>query len=351
MTARKAASDWNDFELLVQMPHMAPGEKLSEVEFLKMLAAYQWEAIARALHRRPPELMNAQNERLYGSVIDVELHLGERHSMEVLGEDVAIRLRNRVRFFAKKFVEGLFVLDDREIPDSVIEKIETRRDLRAYPGSWACMTNAFIARGGSNVKLKVFKPVGADDGDVPEIGETPLGIVEQGRVQRSGEMEPLPGDPAAAIALPTRGSAPVRYQIVPESDLNGASLVYFARYEAMMNYGERLFLSSQIERPFSTELISYLSTEHRRAYFFANATPTDHVDIHVSARVLPPGTFPNPPAGQPYRTPMKLVFRIDLYRGSDNVLMASSLVRKSLNVPGSAKGVLAEVERFLAKLA
>lgn len=343
------ASDWNHFELLVQMPHMAPGEKLSEVEFLKMLAAYQWEAIARALHRRPPELMNSANERLYGSVIDVELHLGERHGMEILGEDVAIQLRNRVRFFAKKFVEGLFVIDDREIPDSVVERIETRKDLRAFQGSWACMTNAFIARGGSNVKLKVFKPVGADEG-APEIGETPLGIVEQGRVQRSGEIEPLPGDPAAAIHLPARSDAPIRYQIVPESDLNGASLVYFARYEAMMNYGERIFLSNHLERPFSTELISYLSTEHRKAYFFANATPTDHVDIHVSARVLPPGTFGEPPAGRPYRTPMKLVFRIDLYRGSDNVLMASSLVRKALNVPGSAKGVLAEVERFLAKL-
>jgi len=343
------SKDWNSYELLVQMPHMAPGEKLSEVEFLKMLAAYQWESIARALHRRPPELVNSGGERLYGSVIDVEVHLGERHSMEILGEDVPIQVRNRVRFYAKKFVEGLFVIDDQEVPDSLLAKIETRKDLRGYQGSWACMTNAFIARGGSNVKLKVFKPVGADEG-APEIGETPLGIVEQGRVQRSGEIEPLPGDPAAAIALPVRSVAPVRYQIVPESDLNGASLVYFARYEAMMNYGERLFLSNHLERPFSTELISYLSTEHRKAYFFANATPTDHVDIHVSARVLPPGTFGDAPSGRPYRTPMKLVFRIDLYRGSDNVLMASSLVRKSLNVPGSAKSVLAEVDRFLAKL-
>jgi len=49
--------------------------------------------------------------------------------------------------------------------------------------------------------------------------------------------------------------------------------------------------------------------------------------------------------------PIKLLFRIDLYRSSDNVLMASSLVRKSLNVPGSAKAVFAEVERFLRRTA
>ncbi len=340
------ASEWNDYELLVQMPHMAPGEKLSEVEFLKMLAAFQWESIARALGRRPPELMNAQHDRLYGSVIDVELNLGERHSMEVLGEDVNIRLRNRVRFFAKKFVEGLFVFDDHEIPEKTLASIETRKDLQQLRSSWACMTNAFIARGGTNVKLKVFRPVGADDG-VAELSETPIGIIEQGRVQRSGEIDPLGDEPSSAIAIVPRIDAPIRYEIIPESDLNGAGLVYFARYEAMMNYGERLFLSNHLTRPFSAELISYLSTEHRKAYFFANAAPNDSVDIRVGARVLPPGSYVGPPEGVAYRVPMKLLFRIDLYRGSDNVLMASSLVRKSLNVPGSAKAVFAEVERFL----
>ena len=342
------ASEWNDYELLVQMPHMAPGEKLSEVEFLKMLAAYQWESIARALGRRPPELMNAQHDRLYGSVIDVEVHLGERHSMEVFGEDVTIHLRNRVRFFAKKFVEGLFVIDDRPIPEKTLASIETRKDLQQLRSTWACMTNAFIARGGSNVKLKVFRPVGADDG-IAELSETPLGIVEQGRVQRSGEIEPLDGIPSGAIAIVPRIDAPVRYEIIPESDMNGAGLVYFARYEAMMNYGERLFLSNHLARPFSAELISYFSTEHRKAYFFANAAPDDLVEIRVEASVLPPGTYAGPPEGVSYRVPMKMLFRIDLYRSSDNVLMASSLVRKSLNVPGSAKSVFAEVERFLRR--
>ena len=51
-----------------------------------------------------------------------------------------------------------------------------------------------------------------------------------------------------------------------------------------------------------------------------------------------------------YRIPLKLQFHIDLYRASDGTLMASSLVRKSLNVPGSAKAVLAEAERLLRRI-
>jgi len=344
------AGCWNSYDFVVQMPHMAPGEKLSEVEFLKLLAAYQWESIARALGRRPPEIKSPQGERLYGSVIDVELHLGERHSMEVLGEDAHVRVRNRVRFYAKKFVEGLFVIDDREISDSLVDAVETRKDLRSFRGSWACMTNAFIARSGGNARLKVFRPAGAESMDVPELAETPLGILEQGRVQRTGEIEPFESEAERAIPLRDCGGEPILYPIVAESDLNGAGLVYFARYEAMMNYGERIFLSRRLERPLSTELVAALSTEHRRAYFFSNANPTDMVDLRVSARLLPPGSFAEPPADQPFRVPFKLVFRLDLYRSSDGMLMASSRVCKSLSVPASNKAVLAETERLLRTL-
>ena len=341
--------DWNDYDFVVQMPHMAPGEKLSEVELLKQLAAHQWESIAKALHTRPSRIANERGERLYGSVIDVEFFLGERHSLDLLGEDVHVHVKNRVRFYASKFVEGLFVIDDREISDEAVAAIKRREDLQNLGGSWACMTNAFIARGGGNLRLKVYKPAGADGAGLQQLEQAPLGISMQGRVQSSGEIEALSDD--AFVPLEPVGAPGVEYRIVPESDLNGAGLVYFARYEAMMNYGERIFLGERLALPISAELVSYLSTEHRRAFFFANASPTDTVDVRVSAGVMPvPGAAGGGAVAGRYRIPLKLQFRIDLYRASDGTLMASSLVRKSLNVPGSAKSVLAEAERLLRRL-
>ena len=342
------SADWNAYEFVVQMPHLAPGEKLSEVEFLKILAAHQWESIARALRTRPSDIANDQGERLYGSVIDVELFVGPRHSMEVLGEDARIRVRNRVQFYAGRFVEGLFVIDDEEIPDELVGAIKTRGDLRSLGTSWACMTNAFIARAGGNTRLKVFRPSGGDDPAVPRLESTPFGVSEQGRVQSSGVVEPLPGD-VAGLALAEARPGEIRYAIVPESDLNGAGLVYFARYEAMMNYGERVFLTQKLDVPISTELVSYLSTEHRRAFFFANASPTDVVQVRVAASLVPPGGFEAGHAPAGHRLPFKLQFRTDLYRESDNALMASTLVRKALHVPGNAKAVLAETERLLRR--
>jgi probable biosynthetic protein (TIGR04098 family) len=167
-------------------------------------------------------------------------------------------------------------------------------------------------------------------------------------VQSSGEIEPL-SDETFVPLEPARAGG-IEYRIVPESDLNGAGLVYFARYEAMMNYGERVFLGERLALPVSTELISYLSTEHRRAFFFANASPSDTVDVRVQAGVLPVAAGGGSAVSGRYRIPLKLQFRIDLYRGSDGALMASSLVRKSLNVPGNAKAVLAEAERLLRRI-
>ena len=81
--------------------------------------------------------------------------------------------------------------------------IGSRKDLASLGRSYACMTNAFIDRSGGNVRLKVFKPEGADAAGVEELAETPYGITEQGRVQSTGAIEPLGGE-GEARPLPVR---------------------------------------------------------------------------------------------------------------------------------------------------
>ena len=351
MSGDSVSSGWNHYSIVVQMPHMAPGGRLSEIELLKWLGAFQWESISRALGQKSSQIMNAQGERLYASFINIELLFAAGHSQNTLGEDVTLHVANSVRFYAKKFVEGLFVIDTRPISPEQLVTIESRKNLSSSKCSWAYMTNAFIAREGSNTRLKVFKPNGADDLKLPDLREPPDGIAEQARVQASGELVAL-ADGTNAISTKNRLIQPTRidsivYDIVPENDLNGADLVYFARYPAMMNYGERVFLSERIEPPISTHLISFLSTQHRRVFFFANATPEDKVEVRLTATLLAPGDFEKPVKDLPYRVPLQMLLHIDLHRASDKVLMASSLVRKSLNVPGHRKHILLEAERLL----
>jgi probable biosynthetic protein (TIGR04098 family) len=339
---------WNEFGFTVAMPHMAPGGKLSEVELFKMLGSYQWDAIGLLLGRPTQEILSDNGERLYSSFLDIELCFGKARTPESFGEGTRVYVRNRVNVFAQRFMEGFFVFSDEEVPEEILDKVQTREDLRALELPWAYMTNAFIARLGGNTKLKVYKPAGIEDLAVSELTATPAGIVDQRKVQSSGVIDTFGGEAPTRSLVPKRDD-PIRYQIQPESDLNGAGLLYFARYPAIMNYGERVFMAERLDPPLSSALNACLSCEHRRIYYFANASEHEEVEIRVDAELIPQHGSGRHVLPSGHRKVLELLIRIDLYRASDKTLMASSLVKKAAHVPGDANSVIFEVERFLAR--
>jgi probable biosynthetic protein (TIGR04098 family) len=186
-------NDWLDYELTVGMPHMVPN-RLSEVELLKCLGAFQWDSIARRLGQRSGEIVNAQRERLYASFVNVELAFPPHRTIDSFEEGARVTLRNRVGAYARRFVEGMFVFDSAPVSDEETEAIVTRQDLVRSRHPWAYMTNAFVARAGSNSRLRVFEPVGMDTAAFPSLPTPPSGIAEHQVVQGRG----LAGLPEAA---------------------------------------------------------------------------------------------------------------------------------------------------------
>jgi probable biosynthetic protein (TIGR04098 family) len=336
-------TDWLNYEFPVGMPHMVPS-KLSEVELLKWLGHYQWESISRLLGRKSHEITNLQKDRLYASFISVELYFPPTRPIDGFEEGSTIVVRNRVASYGRRFVEGLLLFDCQDIPTTVTERITTKGDLARSERPWAYVTNAFIARGGSNTHLKIFEPEGMDATHILVLKSPPVGIAEHQQVQASGRIEnELPDGAKPLIAADA--TAEVAYKISPESDLNGAALLYFARYVAMMDYGVRRFLAEKLARPVSSTLIECLSTEHRRIFYFVNADSSDSVRVFVRAWRLPP-TRARATAGK--STVGRFLFRLDLYRASDGALMASALVTKALVVPDGDKGLVSEAARFVA---
>lgn len=340
-------NDWLDYEFTIGMPHMVPN-RLSEVELLKWLGAFQWDSIARGLGRRSSEIVNGQRERLYASFVNVELCFPPDRSLDSFEEGARVSLRNRVNVYARRFVEGMFVFDSAPISAEETDAVATRQDLGRSRHPWAYMTNAFVARAGSNSRLRVFEPEGMDAAGFSSLSTLPSGISEHQAVQGRG----LAGLPdATPEGTPVRGTGmPLEYRILPESDLNGAGLLYFARYVAIANYGVRRFLAEQPARPVSSPLIECLATERLSAYYFQNADSFDSVRIFVTARLDPsPATAPALDANG-CRSVGRFRFDVDLYRVSDGVLMASCRVQKSLNVPDREKALVYECERLLAQI-
>lgn len=336
-------SDWQRYTLDVRMPHLAPGARLSEVELLKQLGAFQWETIAGQIGRPASQITNANGDRLYASFVEIELELAGDDTLEALGEDARIHLANRVRFYGGKFVDGVMVFGQQPVSDEDLAALGERDSLRKRGMSWACMTNAFIARNGSNAGLRVFRPKVDDDRALATTREPPDGIQEQIRVQSGGELR-LDGDEGAGTAVEPAFAGPIVYPISPESDLNGAGLLYFARYPAIIAHAERVFFTERLATPVSRPLVACLSTRARRLVYFANAADTDTVEVRLRARL----EALTDDAATLFRTPLALWLEADLRRGSDKVLMARSSARKVLRIPADAKPVVLEATSWVA---
>jgi probable biosynthetic protein (TIGR04098 family) len=325
----------------VGMPNMVP-DQLSEVEFMKIFAEFQWCQLGAALDCPSHLLKSEEGDRLYASVVQVESHFGRDESIAQYQEGDVVHARGTVRFHAKHFVEGWSVFAKEAVPRETVERIRCKADLDQLDATWVCMTNAIVARLADNNRLKTFGPAGIEDKDVPVAPEKPQGIVEHEHVMQTGEIEPLFS--SGLVPLVPIDESPVTYRIELENDMNGAGLLYFARYIAMMNYAERIFLLRRLKRPFSQQLIRFLSTEHRRTYVYANATETDEVLIHCSGAAIEPD---QPPKRGGLRTrALRFQFFFDLHRKSDGVLMAKSVVTKTLSIPNRFSNLRGEARRF-----
>jgi probable biosynthetic protein (TIGR04098 family) len=331
---------WLDSDFTVGMPHMVPGQ-LSEVELLKLLGDAQWQAITSILGLPSQEIVNDQGERLYASFIHVGVSLGDKTCRD-FGEGSRVHIRHTAQVYARRFVEGVLFFDDSEIPDSRLPTSINAKSLAESSVPHVYMTNAFVTREVSNLRLRTFVPAGGAPEDDAVVDQMPFGIRDHEEIQRTGELA-LEGL-SSALPVPGLTTAPVIYPIMPESDVNGAGLLYFARYVAILNYGERRILREGGATPVSAPLIAQLSTERRRIFYVANADVND--SIRIQSRVFVTSCSGEPASDPTLHVPLQFHFLTDLYRVSDGALMAKSVVRKALCIPNRAKNLVYEASRL-----
>jgi probable biosynthetic protein (TIGR04098 family) len=335
---------WREFRLHVGMPHLVPGG-LAEEPIIKQLGAFQWQAVAALAAQPENALASEGGERLHISMISLELGLPADRSWDEFDDGADLCFRQRTGVYGHKLVEGIFLFDSEPIPEEELQAVQIRDDLLRGRRPWAYVTHGFITRTGAT-GAKLETPRAFLERPLPELPAMPAGIAEHIAVERSGVIEGFPGRPGAA-ELP-HDSQPVlfEYTIQPETDLNAAGVVYCARIPAIMASGERRFLRERLLSPLSEPLVACLAVQHRRLYYFANASREEKLHIRVQARFCPPVAS----APSRVRTLGHFLFRTDVHRASDGVLMSSSLTDKALRVPGQMKSLLTESERLLGRL-
>jgi probable biosynthetic protein (TIGR04098 family) len=113
----------------------------------------------------------------------------------------------------------------------------------------------------------------------------------------------------------TDGPVARQYQLVPDRDLNGAGLVYFANYPMFVDICERDVLASA-SRPLSHDAIDRRSVIHRRSAYLNNASSRDTLRIEIEPWAL--------------ATESGLHLHVNgrMFRASDGRLMMVSTVHK-----------------------
>ena len=334
---------WREFRLHVGMPHLQPG-RLAEEPIIKQLGAFEWQAVAELAGQPENAVVSEAGERLHISMISVELGMPAGRSWDEFDEGDDLCFHQRTRIYGLKLVEGCFVFDKELVPETELRTIGGRDDLAGGKRPWAYVTHGFITHAPSTW-AKLETPRAFVEATLPESPSMPAGIAEHQAVERSRAIGGFPNWPAAT-PLPCAGAAGIfSYDIQPETDFNAVGVVYCARLPAIMAGAERRLLRERLPVTLSEPVVARLATEHRRIYYFANANRESNLRITVEARFAPPAAT----APSRVRTLGRFLFRTDIHRASDGVLMASSVVERVLRVPGQDKPLLTELERWLAR--
>ena len=231
--------------LRLGMPQLALGG-LSEGWLLRECGSRHWAGVAACFRVPPERLEDGRGHRLYASFLAVRLH---GHPLGAFGEGDRVLIETRVarlsrnRFFSHHRLARLgdTAALTMEMVTALIKRQHTRDNTALSEADAAADGAAWT---GQRV-----------ESDLPALDKAVR-----------GRLRHLP--PPAPGAVP---SVRYRYRPLPQSDFNGAGLLYFASYHSMVDRTEWDW------RPRPEALA--LTTARRDAFFFANLNPGDEVDV------------------------------------------------------------------------
>lgn len=265
---------------LVNMPQMAMGG-LSELWLFKEVGDLHWTLLENGLGRPSSQIQDANGERLYATFTRIRLQSSLRLS-EVRENSAVNATGNMARFGGGLFFSEIAM---RTGSEQISVKIASSFTMRSSTSS-----NASLSKG---------QPVISPDCPIPNLKEVPAIAMEHREMKAFAETPFLHS---------------VEYSIVPQHDINGVNLLYFAAYPAINDICEARCTSNAIDWSMNTSITA------RDISYYANCDADDIITyrLHTANAV-----------------DQKLILVSTLSRKSDGKLMAAIRTEKALKNPGS----------------
>jgi probable biosynthetic protein (TIGR04098 family) len=143
----------------------------------------------------------------------------------------------------------------------------------------------------------------------------------------------------------TPGAMEFDYKIIPDRDLNGAGLLYFANYPMFLDIAERKLLSVAGDLAIDESLLDRRTLVHRKSSYLSNATAKDVLRIKIQAWIENPFLVGHV---DPETAPIRLLLNYEMHRRSDDRLMLVSSAKKI--VMGQTLGEANLLDRLQARV-
>jgi probable biosynthetic protein (TIGR04098 family) len=243
--------------------------------------------------------------------------------MASFGENDRLQIVSSVARYGTSMVDGTCYLVPVDANDSARDVVVANAGLDAAIAAGvpaARLSNIFVKQFGGAEWLKKARPAHPGFLRIAEVPDPPDSYAITKQAEQTGAFV----QPDAGWSPMTSGVVTREYRLLPDRDLNGAGLVYFANYPIFLDICERDVLATA-QLPLSDSLIDRRTVLRRRSAYLNNASAKDTLRIEIEPWVRVESSTAVDRDGA---IDLHLHVNCRMYRQSDNRLMMVSGVRK-----------------------
>lgn len=293
---------------------------LAEGPLLQRLGDLRWGHLSHLCGVPSKQIVDAEGHRLYPTFFYVEIGFPRHRPMAAFGENDRLKAASALQRFGASMLDGTFYLLPEDYPETTTPAFANIEAALAAGVPAVRLSNIFVMQFGGAEWLKKSRPANPGFERITEMSEAPDSYASVKRAEKDCHFAlPPPG-----FVPMTKGAINREYKLVPDRDLNGAGLVYFANYPVFLDVCERDVLATA-ELPLTDELIDRRTLVRRQSAYLNNASAHDVLSIDIEAFVENPFATENI---APEMAPIRLFINYRMYRKSDARLMMVSTAEK-----------------------
>lgn len=299
---------WTRGDLEIGMP-LTGRNNLAETPLLQYLGDLRWRHISEIVGVPSREIADDDGERLYATFFYVEVAFPEARPMASFGENDKFTVWSAVARYGTSMVDGVSYL----VPGHTNSPVTFTTVQQAVDAGIPAvrLSNIFVRQFEGAQWLKKGRPAHANFTKIPVLANPPDSYEATKDAERAGRFD----GPGSDWSPMTDGPVLRDYKLVPDRDLNGAGLVYFANYPMFVDICERDVLATCRE-PFNDAAIDRRTLVRRRSAYLNNASSRDTLRIEIEPWMRRDGDTTH------------LHINARMFRRSDDRLMMVSTARK-----------------------